>query len=56
MKNKYNATKAKLEAQLSNLGMKKNEAEDVLATQKGEIDRLHQIIDAHRKQKGDRRA
>jgi hypothetical protein len=35
--------------------MKKSEAEEVLATQKGEIDRLHQIIDAHRKQKNDRR-
>jgi hypothetical protein len=28
----------------------------VLKTQKNEIDRLHQIIDAHRKQKNDRRA
>lgn len=55
MKNKYNATKAKLEQQLSNLNMKKGEAEDVLRSQKNEIQRLHQIIDAHRKQKDDRR-
>lgn len=51
MKNKYNATKAKLEQQLSSLNMKKSEAEDVLKTQKGEIERLHDIINAHRKQK-----
>jgi hypothetical protein len=56
MKNKYNATKAKLEAALSNLNLRKGEAEEVLATQKNEIGRLHQIIDAHRKQKNDRRA
>jgi thymidylate synthase len=55
MKNKYNATKAKLEQQLSNLNMKKGEAEDVLRSQKNEIERLHQIIDAHRRQKDDRR-
>ena len=30
----YNATKAKLEQQLSSLNMKKSEAEDVLKTQK----------------------
>ena len=35
--------------------MKKSEAEDVLNTQKGEIDRLHQIINAHRKQTDERR-
>lgn len=34
MKNKYNATKAKLESQLSNLNMRKGEAAEVLATQK----------------------
>lgn len=44
MKNKYNATKAKLSEKLSNLNMKKSEAEDVLKTQKNEIERLHQII------------
>lgn len=54
MKNKYNATKAKLEQQLASLNLKKSEAEEVLQTQKSEIDRLHQIIDAHRNQKGDR--
>lgn len=55
MKNKYNATKAKLEQQLSSLTLKKHEAEEVLNTQKGEIDRLHQIIQAHRKQTDERR-
>ena len=35
MKNKYNATKEKLEKQLSSYNMKKNEASDVLNTQKG---------------------
>ena len=55
MKNKYNATKAKLEQQLSSLNIKKSEAEDVLKTQKGEIERLHEIIAAHRKQTDDRR-
>lgn len=34
MKNKYNATKAKLESQLSNLNLKKGEAQEVLASQK----------------------
>ena len=55
MKNKYNATKLKLEQQLSSLTMKKHEASDVLNTQKGEIERLHEIIQAHRKQTNDRR-
>jgi chromosome segregation ATPase len=55
MKNKYNATKARLEQQLSSLSLKKSEAQEVLQTQKGEIDRLHQIIQAHRKQTDDRR-
>jgi len=34
MKNKYNATKAKLEQQLGNLTLKKGEANDVLKSQK----------------------
>ena len=55
MKNKYNATKAQLEKQLTSFNMKKSEAEEVLRTQKGEIDRLHQIIQAHRQQTDDRR-
>ena len=54
MKNKYNATKATLEQKLSSLNFKKGEAEEVLKTQKGEIDRLHHIIEGHRKQKADR--
>ena len=56
MKNKYNATKAKLEQQLSSLNLKKGEAEDVLRTQRAEIARLHDIIAAHRQQKDARRA
>jgi len=56
MKNKYNATKAKLEQQLSSLTLKKGEANEVLKSQKNEIERLHMIIDAHRKQKDDRRS
>lgn len=56
MKNKYNATKTKLEQQLSSLTLKKGEANDILKSQKNEIERLHMIIDAHRKQKEDRRS
>ena len=50
MKNKYNATKGKLEEQFKLLTGKNMEASDVLKTQKGEIDRLHEIMKGHRKQ------
>lgn len=44
MKNKYNATKAKLEEQFKQLSEKNLEATDVLKMQKNEIERLHEII------------
>lgn len=55
MKNKYNATKDKLEKQLSNLNVQKVEASDLLNTQKNQIERLHEIIGAHRAEKDGRR-
>lgn len=55
MKNKYNATKAKLEEQLKDYNFKNNEASDVLTVQRNQIERLHQIIDAHRTQTAQRK-
>jgi hypothetical protein len=54
MKNKYNATKNKLEDQFKQLSSKNLEAGDVLETQKNQIKRLHQIIEGHRKEVGNR--
>ena len=55
MKNKYNNTKSSLDGKIRDLSNRNSEAEGVLSMQKGEVDKLHEVISTHRKQVGDRK-